>query len=73
MTNEVHKILLEIEHLNSKNKFEILEKLVILIKTGIRKKSAYKCSLLDLEGLGRELWKNVDIRKYINTERDSWN
>ena len=29
-------------------------------------------SILDLQGLGRELWENVDAADYVARERDSW-
>ena len=29
-------------------------------------------SLLDLEGVGAEIWQGVDAQAYIDAERDSW-
>jgi len=29
-------------------------------------------SLLELRGLGKDLWENVDVEAYIKRERDSW-
>jgi hypothetical protein len=29
-------------------------------------------SILELEGLGMEVWKDVDVEKYIEEERNSW-
>ncbi len=29
-------------------------------------------SLLELRGLGKELWKGIDAVEYIRGERDSW-
>ena len=29
-------------------------------------------SILELEGIGAELWKNIDVEKYINDSRDEW-
>jgi hypothetical protein len=29
-------------------------------------------SLLDLEGLGEEVWKGVDVEEYLRKERSSW-
>lgn len=29
-------------------------------------------SLLELEGLGAHLWKDIDAAKYVAEERDSW-
>lgn len=29
-------------------------------------------SILDLQGLGKELWKDIDAAEYVRRERDSW-
>jgi len=29
-------------------------------------------SILELRGLGKELWKDIDARTHVNTERRSW-
>ena len=31
-----------------------------------------KRSLMELHGLGAELWKDIDVEKYINNSRDEW-
>lgn len=30
-------------------------------------------SLLELEGLGQDVWQGVDVDEYIRRERSSWN
>jgi hypothetical protein len=30
-------------------------------------------TLLELEGLGAELWSKVNVEDYVRQERDSWN
>jgi hypothetical protein len=29
-------------------------------------------SLLELDGLGVEIWRDIDAQEYVNHERDSW-
>ena len=29
-------------------------------------------SIMELEGLGKEIWQDVDVEKYIDEERNSW-
>ncbi len=31
-----------------------------------------KRSLLELEGLGAEIWKDIDAQKYVDELRDEW-
>ena len=28
--------------------------------------------ILDLSGLGKEIWEGIDVDAYLNNERDSW-
>lgn len=44
---------------------------VLLLKRALR--SQKKRSLLELEGLGKELWSETDAAKWVRSERDSWN
>ena len=30
-------------------------------------------SLLDLQGLGKDVWQGVDVDEYLRRERSSWN
>ncbi len=32
-----------------------------------------KRSILELSGLGKEIWNGIDAGEYVNQERDSWN
>ena len=32
-----------------------------------------KRSILELRGLGKEVWRGIDAQEYVNQERDSWN
>jgi hypothetical protein len=30
-------------------------------------------SILELQGLGKEIWEGIDAQEYVNSERSSWN
>ena len=30
-------------------------------------------SIMESEGLGKEIWEGVDAQEYVDRERDSWN
>lgn len=38
-------------------------------RTGRNRK---KHSILELEGLGANIWKGIDAQKYVQKERESW-
>ncbi len=37
-----------------------------------KSKAKHRHSLLELEGLGKEIWEGIDPQKYIDEERKSW-
>jgi len=32
----------------------------------------HKHNLLELEGLGKEVWEGINVKEYLNQERNSW-
>jgi hypothetical protein len=48
----------------------LLEDLAVILRQRIPSKP--KHSILEFEGLGKEMWEGVNVEDYINEERDSW-
>jgi len=49
--------------------------LVEIISAQLKKSLAekkIKHNIMELEGLGAELWKGIDAQEYVRKERDSW-
>jgi hypothetical protein len=65
------KLLDEVEKLTQTEQLRLLEQIACLI----RRKKPVKThrSILELQGLGKEIWKNIDAQQYVNEERKSWN
>jgi hypothetical protein len=72
-TRQIERIVNDIKILDDYAKLEILEKLVKLIRNSKPSKLKKERSLLDLQGLGKEVWEDVNADEYIDTERNSWN
>jgi hypothetical protein len=72
MRNTKYKKLLdEVEKLPYVDQLRLLEQIAVLI----RQKAAVKTprSIMELQGLGKEIWQNIDAQKYVDEERKSWN
>ncbi len=69
-TNAYHKILMQIQQLTLDEQFQLMEDLLAIIRRRVSRGSLH--SILELEGLGEEIWIGVDVKEYINQERDSW-
>ncbi|MFO7877338.1 MAG: hypothetical protein R6U55_12230 [Desulfovermiculus sp.] len=48
----------------------ISQEVIHLLRQAVQSKE--KRSILELRGLGKELWKNVDAADYIDNERQTW-
>ena len=55
----------------NKNSTEISELVINLLKKYFQKQIK-KRKLSELKGLGKDIWKNIDIEKFIENERNLW-
>ncbi len=44
----------------------------LLIKKRLEQLEKKQHRIIELEGLGSEIWKEIDIEGYIHKERDGW-
>ncbi len=65
------KLLDEVEKLNQSEQLRLLEKIAVLIRR--RTTARTRHSILELQGLGKSVWRDVDAQQYIDKERESWN
>ncbi len=67
-----HDVVATLPTLNPEEQLTLLEVLSAVIKKTVLKKRK-RHSLLELEGLGADLWTKVSVDDYLRQERDSWN
>ena len=63
-------ILHEASHLSPDEQLRLLEALAALLRREMTAEPEY--SILDLEGLGADVWQGVDVAQYIEEERNAW-
>jgi hypothetical protein len=69
-TSAYHEVLRRARRLTSTDQLRLLEELASNLRrqgTAQRRRS-----ILDLQGLGKEIWRDIDAQEYINRERNSW-
>ncbi len=64
-------VLIQAKQLSPGEQLQLLESLAIWVRQEL--KPAVEKNILDLQGLGKEIWTGLDAQAYINEERDSWN
>jgi hypothetical protein len=60
-----------VEHLRPDEQLSLIEIMSASLKKRLKQKKA-KHSVMELEGLGANIWKQIDAQKYIRKERESW-
>jgi hypothetical protein len=60
----------QIKNLSPEEQLRLLEELATIVRRGLSKK--HRRSILELEGLGQEIWQDIDAQDYVNSERSSW-
>lgn len=68
MTNPYDEILRQAEGLNREELLRLCEELSM---RAARKNGRY--SIMELKGLGKETWTGIDVERYVDEERNSWN
>ncbi len=68
-TAQYADILEKISRLSRQQKTDLLAELESQVQADSRKGGR---SILELRGLGKEIWEGVDAQEYVNAERDSW-
>ncbi len=64
-----NEILNQIQNFPLQEQRRLLKDLEAILS---RPKDKPRHSLLELEGLGKEIWEGIDPQKYIDEERNSW-
>ncbi len=60
--------LREIRKMKVEEQIKLMEELILMLKKGVKRRS-----VRELKGLGREVWRGVNVEEYIEGERSSWN
>jgi len=63
----INQLLEKVELLDNTSKLSLIEHIISLIKH--EQKPKHKSDLTKLNGLGKDIWKNVNIEDYIEKER----
>ena len=60
-----------IQRLRPEEQLSLVEIISARLKRTMRKKKM-KHRILELEGLGANIWKGIDAQEYVCNERESW-
>ena len=60
----------QVESLTPDEQLRLLADLAVIVR---RRMAKPERSIMELEGLGKDIWQGIDAQAYVNQERASWN
>ena len=69
-TTAYYDVLSRVQRLTPSDQLRLLEELASLARHQVTLQTQ---SILELQGLGKEIWQGVDAQAYVDLERASWN
>jgi CRISPR/Cas system CSM-associated protein Csm4 (group 5 of RAMP superfamily) len=63
-------VLTEVLRLEPDEQLRLISELLVYVRHRFQPKPHR--SILELEGLGEEIWHGIDAQEYVNQERNSW-
>jgi hypothetical protein len=69
-TSVYYEILGQAQRLTPADQVRLLEELTVFVRHQITPQR--RRSILELQGLGKEIWSSIDVQQYIDQERASW-
>ena len=68
-----HEVRRLAESLTPKEQMQLIEDLSKFIRQRVTLTPKPRRSIMELRGLGKEIWKGIDAQEYVNRERGKWN
>ena len=65
-------VLRRVQRLSPDDQLRLLEDVASLVRRQVTTQ-ARRRSILELQGLGKEIWQDIDAQDYIDQERATWN
>ena len=69
-TRTYDEILSRIQLLPPEDQLQLLADLALMLRNQVTAEPQH--SIMELKGLGKEVWQDIDVEKYIEEERNSW-
>jgi hypothetical protein len=69
-TDTYRQVLIQVQQLTIDEQFQLMQDLLAILRRRVVHEPTH--SILELDGLGKEIWEGVDVQEYIDQERASW-
>ncbi len=71
MAEEYGELLSRVKTLRTDQQLRLLEHLALIVRRRVAKDRNTR-SVMELQGLGKDIWADLDAQEYVKKERASW-
>lgn len=65
-------VLNQARQLSAEEQLQLLEEIAAMIRQRVKNTQRPKHNVMEFEGMAKKLWEGVDVEKFIEEERNSW-
>jgi len=69
-TDEYRTLLDQALRLTPEEQLQLIEDIITVVRHQVR--ARHQHSIMEFRGMAKQLWEGVDVEKYIDEERNSW-
>ena len=69
-TYAYQEMLSSIQQLSLDEKLQLLEDIVAMVRNEEKEQDLH--NIMEFKGIAKDAWKDVDVEKYLEQERNSW-
>jgi len=70
LTDNYEDVLNRAQRLAPADQLRLLEELAAIVRRRVMVRPKHR--ITEFKGLGKEIWRKIDVEKYIEEERNSW-
>ena len=66
------EVLNQVRQLSPEEQLQLLEDIAAMLRQRVKNTQRPKHNVMELEGMAKKLWEGIDVEKFIDEERNSW-
>ena len=65
-------VLNQVRLLSTEEQLQLLEDIAAMLRPRVKNIQRPKHNVMEFEGMAKKLWEGIDVEKFIDEERNSW-
>lgn len=70
--SDYEDVLNKVRQLSLEEQFQLIEDIAAMLRQRVKNKQWPKHNVMEFRGAAKDYWKDIDVEKFIDEERNSW-